>query len=41
MSKEVANNNNVKTDNRADKLKLYSIGSVLLLIGIILFVNMQ
>ncbi len=39
MSKEVANNNNVKTDNRADKLKLYSIGSVLLLIGIILFVN--
>ena len=30
---------NKKTDNRADKLKLYSIGSVVILIGIIVFMN--
>lgn len=30
---------NKQTDNRADKLKLYSIGSVVILIGIIVFVN--
>ena len=39
MSKVVANGNKNKSDNRADKLKLYSIGSVLILIGIVLFVN--
>lgn len=39
MSKEITKNNNKKSDDRADKLKLYSIGSVLLLIGIVLFVN--
>ena len=38
MSKQVVKNHN-QTDNRADKLKLYSIGSVVILIGIILFVN--
>ena len=30
---------NKQTDNRADKLKLYSIGSVVILIGIIVLVN--
>lgn len=30
---------NKQTDNRADKLKLYSIGSVVILIGIIVFMN--
>lgn len=32
-------NNKKKTDDRAHKLKLYSIGSVVLLIGIVLFTN--
>ena len=38
MSKKTVKQNN-QTDDRAHKLKLYSIGSIVLLIGIILFVN--
>ena len=40
MSKTVSNTNNTnKSDVRVEKLKLYSILSILLLIGIVLFVN--
>ena len=38
MSKQIKTETK-KSDNRADKLKLYSIGSVVLLIAIILLVN--
>ena len=39
MSNKTVIQNNNKTDDRAHKLKLYSIGSIVLLIGIILLVN--
>ena len=38
MSKIVSNENK-KTDNRSDKIKLYSIGAVIILIGILVVVN--
>ena len=38
MSKLVSTENK-KTDNRSDKIKLYSIGAVVILIGILVIVN--
>ena len=38
MSKVVSTENK-KTDSRSDKIKLYSIGAVIILIGILVIVN--